>query len=75
MLNLTRQRFYISTNVKLTCVLLATHLDCHIPFPQKSLGCLMGYSLDCFKSLDQNGHNPHKTKYVSLKAVVDLDLF
>ena len=35
-------------------------------FTQKSLGCLMEYSLECFRSLNQNGRNPLKTKYVTL---------
>ena len=49
MLNRMRQ----VPNVKLTCDLLskATHLDRRTPiytsFSQKSLGCLMDYSLDC----------------------------
>ena len=57
---------------KLTCDLLskATHLDCHIPFLNifslEITGLLMEYSLDCFRPLDRNGRNPHKTKYVSL---------
>ena len=45
----------------------ATYLSKHW-FLKKSLGCLMEYSLEFFKSLDQNGCNPiyGKTKYVLL---------
>ena len=58
-----RQWFYISTKCQ-ACDFLsnATHLDCHIPIQtlvsQKSLGCLMEYLSDCFRSLDQKGCNP-----------------
>ena len=65
---------------KLTCDILskATHLDCHIPIylSQKSLG-LMEYSLNCLGHLTKMAATPiySKTKYASLQAVVDLDLF
>ena len=55
----------VKPNVKLICDLLsnATHLDCQIPIltfvSQKSLGCLLEYSLELYRSLDQNGWKPH----------------
>ena len=61
---------YKVPNVKLTCDLLskATHFDCHIPIKtcssQKSLGCLMDYSLDCLGHLTKM--YMVKTKFVPL---------
>ena len=40
---------------------------------KQKLGCLMDYSLDCLGHLTKMGMV--KTKFVPLKAVVDLDLF
>ena len=61
----------------MNCDLLSktTHLDRHTP--KKSLGCLLDYSLDCLGHLTRMAATPiyGKTKFVQLKAVVDLDLF
>ena len=54
---------YKVPNVKLTGDLLskATHLDCHTliltSFSQKSLDCLMNYSLDCLGHLTKMAAN------------------
>ena len=47
------------------------------PFYQKSLDCFIEYSLDCLGHLTKiaAAQLHGKTKYVSLKTVVDLDLF
>ena len=64
MFKLKRQLFYISNKSQADLPSNATQLDCHIFFFSEITGLFelkfyMGYLLDCFRSLEQNGrHTP-----------------
>ena len=67
-----RQWFYISTKCQADMWPFIQGHSFGLPhtylniFFSEITGLFVGVSLDCFRSLDQNGRNPHKTEYVSL---------